>query len=471
MAARNMSGAAQRIATLFQKTPQPIPLSAKLLPPSNSPIQSRFAYSSSSFSTSSSARNLSTQPNIQVPLNEDSATLLSSSFHLSVMDEPEVRLRDRSAESSPAMLFRAEDTLTIQQGQEKLEVPLLWLRDSCGCGLCVDGKTNQRRSWTIVGDARLKEAEIVAGTLRAQWTDGHISNHKLEDLKRTFLVEKDGKSSHTVRRQTWRRQTWRGLPLPVIPHAEVLTDTGLTNLITNIHRYGFGLVNGCGVSEADTEALVRRIAPPMPTTFSPGMWTFTANMARDDTAYGNDSLAPHTDNTYFSNPARLQVFHCLEREAVTGGETVLVDGFQCAEKLQKEDPSAVKTLSTVAQECAYIEPNVCYKWTDTVLASSKLDGTLLEKVRFNMYDRTTRPPLCATRDVNRFYRALKRFADLTQDRENQLLLTLTPGVVVFIDNWRVMHGRTGFSGKRVLTGCYVDSDEFNHACRRANVIP
>ena len=122
------------------------------------------------------------------------------------------------------------------------------------------------------------------------------------------------------------------------------------------------------------------------------------------------------------------------------------------------------------QECVYVEPGICYKWTDTVFSTSKIDQSL-ERLRFNVYDRSTTPPVCPIKDVNHFYSAVKKMADLTQSRENQLLLTLRPGLVVFIDNWRVMHGRTEFVGKRVLTGCYMDSDEFNHACRKFNVIP
>jgi trimethyllysine dioxygenase len=272
-----------------------------------------------------------------------------------------------------------------------------------------------------------------------------------------------------VRRHTWNRQTWRGLPLPVIPQEEIFTDSGLRELLSNIHRFGFGLVKDCGPSEAETEALVRRIAPPMPTTFSQAMWTFTSNMARGDTAYSNEYLAPHTDTTYFSNPCRIQVFHCLDRTGCSGGETILTDGFQCAEELRRINSQATETLSSVAQECVYVEPDVCYKWTDTVFSHSKSDKSL-QRVRFNMYDRSTTPPLCPTKDVNLFYLALKQFADLTQARDNQLFLKLTPGLVIFIDNWRVLHGRTEFFGKRVLTGCYMDNDEFNHACRKSKVI-
>lgn len=256
--------------------------------------------------------------------------------------------------------------------------------------------------------------------------------------------------------------------LPV-PHDTVFTDSGLRDLLSSIQRYGFGLVNNCDVSETATEALIKRVGPPMATTFSPGMWTFTSNMERGDTAYSSVYLAPHTDTTYFSNPGRIQVFHCLEREGCHGGDNILVDAFKCAEKLRMVNPRAHKLLATVPQECVYIEPGVCYKWTETVLGQDT-DEKSLKRVRFNMYDRSTTPPHGSAREVNSFYESLKDYADLTQSAENQYLLQLTPGLVIFIDNWRVLHGRTAFSGKRVMTGCYMSNDEFEHACRKLAVI-
>lgn len=37
---------------------------------------------------------------------------------------------------------------------------------------------------------------------------------------------------------------------------------------------------------------------------------------------------------------------------------------------------------------------------------------------------------------------------------------LTPFVVVVFDNWRVLHGRSRFQGRRTLCGCYHDRQLF-----------
>lgn len=37
--------------------------------------------------------------------------------------------------------------------------------------------------------------------------------------------------------------------------------------------------------------------------------------------------------------------------------------------------------------------------------------------------------------------------------------------VIFIDNWRVMHGREAFTGMRQLCGCYLTRDDVLSAAR------
>ena len=65
-----------------------------------------------------------------------------------------------------------------------------------------------------------------------------------------------------------------------------------------------------------------------------------------------------------------------------------------------------------------------------------------------------------------FYPHYRTLAKLVNDPDNAYWLSLEPGTVLFIDNWRVMHGRASFQGKRTMTGCYVGRTEF---MSRANV--
>lgn len=63
-----------------------------------------------------------------------------------------------------------------------------------------------------------------------------------------------------------------------------------------------------------------------------------------DTAYTNLALPAHTDTTYFTDPAGLQMFHLLSHTDGEGGASLLVDGHKAARALSKESKSAYDIL-------------------------------------------------------------------------------------------------------------------------------
>jgi trimethyllysine dioxygenase len=64
-----------------------------------------------------------------------------------------------------------------------------------------------------------------------------------------------------------------------------------------------------------------------------------------DTAYTSLALGSHTDTTYFTDPAGLQMFHLLSHTDGEGGKSLLVDGFNAAQHLKKHSRSAYEVLS------------------------------------------------------------------------------------------------------------------------------
>lgn len=47
---------------------------------------------------------------------------------------------------------------------------------------------------------------------------------------------------------------------------------------------------------------------------------------------------------------------------------------------------------------------------------------------------------------------------------------LEPGTVVIYNNWRMLHGRTSYTGKRFFGGCYVSMSEFLSKARTLDLI-
>ncbi|KAI1234642.1 hypothetical protein IHE44_0003014 [Lamprotornis superbus] len=98
----------------------------------------------------------------------------------------------------------------------------------------------------------------------------------------------------------------------------------------------------------------------------------------------------------------IQVFHCLKHEG-TGGRTLLVDGFHAAEQVRLQAPELFELLAKVPLKHEYVE-NV-------------------------------------------------------GDCHNHMIGAL------FVDNWRVLHGREAFTGYRQLCGCYLTRDDVLNTAR------
>ena len=153
----------------------------------------------------------------------------------------------------------------------------------------------------------------------------------------------------------------------------------------------------------------------------------------------------------------MQLLHCL-RNAVEGGESILVDGFEAAATLRAEDPGAFEVLTSTL---------VRFAWSDastTLTAERPLIETdsrsRVRGVRFN--NRSMQALRLAKDDLVTFYESYRSFAEVIRRPELQLTFRLEPGDCVLMDNTRVLHARAAFSdtggGARHLQGCYSDLD-------------
>jgi trimethyllysine dioxygenase len=139
---------------------------------------------------------------------------------------------------------------------------------------------------------------------------------------------------------------------------------------------------------------------------------------------------------------------------------LLVDGFKVAQELYETDREAYKILSTVninahasGNEGISIQPYRGFP----VLEHDSATGVLL-RVRWNSSDRASiELPID---EVETWYDAARKFDALLKKRENEYWEQLTPGRVLIFDNWRVLHGRSEFTGKRRICGGYINRDDW-----------
>jgi trimethyllysine dioxygenase len=128
--------------------------------------------------------------------------------------------------------------------------------------------------------------------------------------------------------------------------------------------------------------------------------------------------------------------------------------------LKEQDPDAYELLSTVnvyahasGNEGISIQPYRGFP----VFQHDPATGALLQ-VRWNSSDRTGIE--LPVQDTVKWYDAARKFDALLKKQENEYWEQLTPGKVVIFDNWRVMHGRSSFTGKRRICGAYINRDDW-----------
>lgn len=236
---------------------------------------------------------------------------------------------------------------------------------------------------------------------------------------------------------------------------------GLAKWLRDIDKFGIAFVDGIPISNDKSQKLVERLGPIRKTHYGE-YWDFTSDLKHGDTAYTNLALPAHTDTSYFSDPIGLQFFHLLFHSG-SGGESLFVDGFKAAKQLKKEQPWAFDALSELrisahssGDKGTHLQPNESFPIIKLNAAGE------VTQIRFNNDDRA---PLNLGESTELFYSSLSEWVKILKQKENELWIKLEPGRGVILDNWRVLHGRASFTGKRTMSGCYVGRDDFKSKLR------
>ena len=134
--------------------------------------------------------------------------------------------------------------------------------------------------------------------------------------------------------------------------------------------------------------------------------------------------------------------------------------FMCAkvaQVLRAQHPATFAFFCRVALPYAHCEGDVHMAHVAPIFT---LHPNTAEVVSFR-YNETDRAPLdaWAFADVRDFYATHVRVLHGVID-SLETSFRLEQGQTLVIDNHRVMHGRHGFTGHRVLLGCYLTADDW-----------
>jgi len=161
----------------------------------------------------------------------------------------------------------------------------------------------------------------------------------------------------------------------------------------------------------------------------------------------------------------VQALHLLRHVSGSGGETLLVDGFRAAHLLREQDPASFDLLCTTRLEHHSVDPirRLNYRSNDTVIRIDPHSRNV-EWIRYNPYDRSPVP--VAENLQGPMYKALASLGLLLEDPDATLKFKLKPGRLLLVDNWRVLHGRAAFIGRREMCGCYLPRDDWLNRARQ-----
>ncbi len=226
--------------------------------------------------------------------------------------------------------------------------------------------------------------------------------------------------------------------------------------LAGVRSHGFALLRGVPVRSGAVCEVAALFGYVRETNY--GRWfDVRAQVDPSNLAYTNLGLQAHTDNPYRDPPPGLQLLACLQN-AVEGGLSMVVDGFRVAEMLQAEDQGAFDLLSRHCARFGYAGDAGVRLAAKKPVIELGADGELVA-IRFN--NRSAAPMVdIPYASMPAWYAAYRRFAELVEDPALAARFRLQPGELFIVDNTRVLHARTGFSGggSRWLQGCYADRD-------------
>ncbi|XP_068105643.1 trimethyllysine dioxygenase, mitochondrial [Hyperolius riggenbachi] len=369
-------------------------------------------------------------------------------------------------ETHPCSWVLHKDHFELLYSGTCMRFDYVWLRDHCRSATCFNLKTNQRSLDTAKVELDIKPAQVRVedNTLYLTWPDGHKTRYGLQWLTQNCY---EGQTQQLVQpRILWNAKTYSEANLKSVSYSDFLeTDEGLRHFLGNFLLYGIAFVEDVPATQEDTEKVAHRISHIRETIFGK-MWNLTSDFSRGDTAYTKLALDRHTDTSYFQEPCGMQLFHCLRHQG-TGGRTLLVDGFNAAEHIRQHHSEDFDLLSTVPVKHEYIE-NVGQCHNHMVGIGPVLNvypwNKELYMIRYNNYDRSVINTVPYDL-VHLWYTAHRILTTELRRPENELWVKLKPGKVLFVDNWRVLHGREAFTGYRQLCGCYINRDDVLNVAR------
>ena len=255
--------------------------------------------------------------------------------------------------------------------------------------------------------------------------------------------------------KTWSKATLKRVP--IISYKSAKSDKKLLlKWLKSLHSYGFAKIIGCEKKSGTVIKIAKLFGYVRETNY--GKWfDVKSKLNAVNLAYTNLGLQAHTDNPYRNPVPTMQILHCL-KSSTRGGDSKVIDGFKAALRLKKENKNYFNLLSKYCSRFEFKgKKNVHLKSRFPMIELSP--DNELRAVHFN--NRSIAPITDVPyNDMVDYYKAYRKFSSIIDDPDMAITFKLIPGECFILDNTRVLHARTAYSGtgSRWLQGCYADKD-------------
>ena len=337
-----------------------------------------------------------------------------------------------------------------------------WLRDNS-----LDGKTRDKKN----GQRLISISDIPVNTyIKSASIDKKGKNITLDFLpnKKKVKFSTSWLESHTYDKKknnskVWidfHLKTWSKTSLKIIPIINYKKAKSnkklLLKWLKSLHCYGFAKITGCEKKSGTVIKIAKLFGYVRETNY--GKWFDVKSKTNAvNLAYTNLALRAHTDNPYRNPVPTIQILHCL-KSSTKGGDSIVVDGFKAALRLKKENKNYFNLLSKYCSRFEFKrKKNVHLKSRFPMIELSP--DNELRAVHFN--NRSIAPITDVPyNDMINYYKAYRKFTSIIDDPDMAITFKLLPGECFLLDNTRVLHARTTYSGSgsRWLQGCYADKD-------------
>ena len=349
----------------------------------------------------------------------------------------------------------------------KKEIHPFWLRERVNEESFVDRATQQRLfdPTELKKNIEIKKLNLSEKFLEICFNDGVKTKLAIQSILKEFSNINDIKFIEKIKWDSSLKN------LNYFDFKENIFEKKIMyDALINFYKYGFIIFKNVPVQNNFIVNFANSIGSVRRTNFGE-FFNVKSKPNPNDLAYTSLALAPHTDNPYRNPVPCIQLLHCIENK-VSGGLSTLVDGYTVTEKLKKNFSDYYKILTEIKVRYQFIDKNIILEdWAEMIQLD---ENKKFKQVRFS--PRLDFVPLMEKEKLELYYSARNKISELYNSDDYRIEFKLTPGDLLMMDNYRLLHGRTSYDaneGERFLQGCYIDYDstegKLKHLQRKFNL--